>query len=361
VRKPPAQNTMAGLAQAAGVSESTVSRALSDSPLVNPETRDRIKAMAAKMGYQVNPAARMLRSRKTRTIALMIPLQHDAEQHISDPFFTSILGRIADAVSDEGYDLLLVRARTDEAGWPLDPVRAGRADGVIIIGQSYLMERLNQAGKEDAPFVVWGAGRPGLTYPTVGSDNAAGGALLADHLVDAGCRTFAFLGDVGLAEVADRHAGFVAQVRKHGLDDAAVTTATVHFDAEEAYREIRSLLESGLRADAIVASSDVMAMSALRALADFGLKAPDDVRLTGFDGMDLAAMTVPPLTTVRQNLDAGARQLVRSLLARIDGKTVRSVALQTELVVRASSLAASQRNQKTSTAVTATSRRDRNL
>jgi DNA-binding LacI/PurR family transcriptional regulator len=350
---------MAALARAAGVSESTVSRALSDSSLVNPETREKIKDLAARMGYQVNPAARMLRSRRTRTIALMIPLQHDAGQHLSDPFFTSILGRLADAVGEAGYDLLLVRPKPDRKGWPLDPVRAGRADGVIILGQSYLMDELNTAAEDNAPFVVWGAGRSDLRYPTVGSDNQAGGAMLADHLVEQSCRTFAFLGDVGLPEVADRFEGFRRRVVALGLPASAVACETVHFDAEEAFAEVRALLDRGLRADALVASSDVMAMSALRAAAEVGLRIPDDLRITGFDGMDLTAMTVPPLTTVRQDLDAGARALVKALLARIEGKPAKSVALPTELVVRASSQSPAQRNQKTRAAVSASSRSDK--
>jgi DNA-binding LacI/PurR family transcriptional regulator len=328
--------TMADIARLAGVSESTVSRALQDNPNVSKATRIRIQQLVQEQGYKINPVASSLRSRKTNTIAVVLPLQHESKQHISDPFFIEMLGHIADAISDRGYDLLLSKIATTQGDWLNMMVRARRADGIIIIGQSSQHDRLNEAAAFDMPFVVWGTQMPGQTYATVGSDNRTGGFLATDHLIGRGCKRIAFLGDKRLPEISARYLGYADALSKCGLPVVPELEVLAHFESAEALAEVSVLIESGIEFDGFVAASDVIAMSAIRSLNEHGKRVPEDVAVVGFDDIGMAAYTSPPLTTVKQDLALGGQELVRLLMDQINGRPVESVILPTQLILRKS-------------------------
>jgi DNA-binding LacI/PurR family transcriptional regulator len=328
--------TMADIARLAGVSESTVSRALQDNPNVSKATRTRIQQLVLEQGYKINPVASSLRSRKTNTIAVVLPLQHESKQHISDPFFIEMLGHIADAVSDRGYDLLLSKIATTQSDWLNMMVRARRADGIIIIGQSSQHDRLNEAASFDMPFVVWGAQLPDQNYATVGSDNRTGGFLAVDHLISRGCKRIAFLGDKRLPEIAARYLGYTEALAKNGIPVVPELEVLAHFESADAMAEVSVLIESGIAFDGFIAASDVIAMSAIRSLNEHGKRVPEDVAVVGFDDIGMAAYTSPPLTTVKQDLALGGKELVRLLLDQINGKPVESVVLPTRLILRKS-------------------------
>lgn len=323
------------LAREAGVSAGTVSRALADSPLVNPATRARIQALAAAHNYRPNLFARNLRTRKTGAIAVVIPLGHETDQHLSDPFFTLMLGYLADAISARGHDLLLSRIIPSKAHWLDDYVGSGRVDGVIVIGQSDQSSELNRVGQQFKPLVVWGAKQPDQSYCTVGSDNRVGGLIAAVHLFERGCKRIAFFGDPAAPEIGQRLEGCQAGCVAAGLDDV-VTVLPTHLTADSAFESVAAYLDSAEVPDGIVAASDVIAMSALRALGDRGIDVPERVKITGFDDLGLARHTRPPLTTVRQDLELGAERLVETLFRRIEGEETESVVLNPKLIVRES-------------------------
>jgi DNA-binding LacI/PurR family transcriptional regulator len=328
--------TMADIARLAGVSESTVSRALQDNPNVSKTTRARIQQLVQEQGYKINPVASSLRSRRTNTIAVVLPLQHESKQHISDPFFIEILGHIADAVSDRGYDLLLSKVATTQPNWLEKMLRARRADGIIVIGQSLQHTVLNAATASDMPFVVWGEQLPGQDYVTVGSDNHGGGFVAADYLISRGCKRLAFLGDKRLPEIGARFAGYAAALAKHGLPVVPELEVLAHFESADALAEVSAMIDSGVAFDGIIAASDVIAMSAIRSLNEHGKRVPEDVAVVGFDDIGMAGYSSPALTTVRQDLALGAQELVRLLLDQITGKPVTSVVMPTSLIVRKS-------------------------
>ena len=209
--------TMKDMAALAGVSESTVSRALADHPSIAAKTRARIQALSAEHGYTINPVARSLRSRLTRTLAVVIPLFHDEARHLSDPFFSLILGHLADAATSRGYDMLLSKVVTRDQVWVARAVDTRRADAVIVIGQSLAHEAIDAAARRRAPVVAWGAKVDGAAYVTVGSDNRMGGDLATSHLLDTVRRRLAFLGNRQLLEIARRFDGFVAAHERRGL------------------------------------------------------------------------------------------------------------------------------------------------
>jgi DNA-binding LacI/PurR family transcriptional regulator len=324
------------LADLAGVSAGTVSRALSDSGLISARTRDRIKALAKEHGFRPNALARNLRIQKTGAIGVLIPLGHETGQHISDPFFITMLGLLADALTERGYDLLLSRVIPADAAWLDRFVDSGRVDGLIVIGQSDQAATLDAVAARYRPLVVWGGYEAGQVHCSVGSDNRTGGALAAAHLIERGCRRVAFFGDPRAVEIGQRLDGVRDAMAKAGLADE-LTVVPAHLVAEAAHPDIAGFLRAGgERPQGIVAASDVIAMSTLRVLSEMGLAVPGDVRVIGYDGLAIGEQTVPRLSTISQDMTGGAASMVDMLLRRIAGEDTQSIVMDPKLVVRLS-------------------------
>lgn len=335
IEKPRIKN-IADLARIAGVSPGTVSRALSGAGLISQKTRDRIQALAREHGFRPNVMARNLRIQRTGAIGVLIPLGHDTGQHISDPFFITMLGLLADALTERGYELMLSRVIPADDSW-LDRVAdSGRVDGIIIIGQSDQSAVLDRVAARYRPLVVWGGHSRGQVHCSVGSDNIAGGEIAAGHLVAQGCRRVVFLGDPTGLEIAQRLEGCRAVLARAGLADA-LSVFPAHLAAEADDTGIADFLaKANPRPDGIFAASDVIAMSALRTLAEMGIAVPGEMRVVGYDGLALGEHTIPRLTTVKQDLTTGAQNLVDLLLRRIAGEETSSVVMMPEIVVRMS-------------------------
>ena len=155
--KPAAASTLAQIAELAGVSVATVSRSLAGNPVIAQATRDRIVALAQEHGFQVNQAARNLRLKRTGAIGVVLPLGHESDQNLSDPFFMSLLGPLADAIANRGHDLLLSRVIPTDDRWLDRIVDAGRVDGVVLIGQSNQIKVIERVARRYRPMIVWGA------------------------------------------------------------------------------------------------------------------------------------------------------------------------------------------------------------
>lgn len=328
---------MADIARLAGVSTATVSRALNGSPLINEETRLRIIELARSLNYTINLGAQNLRKGDSSTIGVVIPFNAANKQNITDPFFLAMLGSLADALTDKQYDLLLSRVDADH----LDRISAlydsGRVGGIVVVGQWGHHDQLNELARQRLPFVAWGAQLPGQLYGSVGSDNTSGGILATEHLLSLGCQRVAFMGDKSLPEPEKRHAGYLKALRKAGIKaDPALYIATsfAPLDAQEAMRQ--HLDRYGLNFDALVAASDLIAIGAMGVLKERGYRVPEDVSVVGYDDVEPAAHSFPPLTTVRQPMDMAGVQLVDSLLRVMAGEKPESALLPTTLVLRES-------------------------
>jgi DNA-binding LacI/PurR family transcriptional regulator len=325
------------LAVLAGVSAGTVSRALAGSALVNATTRERIRALADEFAFTPNVMARNLRIRRTGAIGVLIPLGHETGQHISDPFFITMLGLLADALTEQDYELVLSRVIPTDAHWLDRFVDSGRVDGLIVIGQSDQAMLLDAVARRFRPLVVWGGYAQGQIHCSVGSDNRKGGDMATTHLIERGCKRIAFFGDPTAREINQRLEGCRAAMARAGLSDQ-LSVLPAHLVAESAHPDIARFLGSvSERPQGIVAASDVIAMSTLRALSEYGLAVPGDVRVIGYDGLAIGEQTVPRLSTISQDLTKGAHHLIDMLLRRIGGEDTASVVMEPELVVRMSS------------------------
>ncbi len=326
------------LADLAGVSRATASRALNDNPMISEKTRARVQALAAEHSFSINRQARAFRLRRSNLIAVVFMLDVKSDQHMSDPFFLEMLGGIADALAERDYDLLLTHAPvTDVLG-----LRNGRAfqqaDGIIFIGQGEQHDALNELTEEDTPFVVWGGPVGEKRYILVGGDNHGGGHAATRHLLDAGRRRIAFFGNTRNPEIAARHAGYAAALAERGLEPDPELTVDVPFDMPHARDVTSRLLETARQFDGVVCASDVIALAAISTFAALGVRVPDDIAVVGYDDVALASYSSPALTTVRQNIRWAGRVLVESVLGLVNGDDVTDTQLQSELVVRDSSM-----------------------
>jgi DNA-binding LacI/PurR family transcriptional regulator len=329
---------MADIARLAGVSVSTVSRALNGSDLVNAETRQRIATLARELNYSINLGAKNLRLQRNHTIAVVIPYDAVSRQHITDPFFSSMLGGLADAITDRGYDMLLSRIDAENLDAAARLVDAGVAIGVVLIGQWRHHDQLNQLAARKLPIVVWGAQLPQQLYCTVGGDNQRGGRLAAEHLLQQGRRRIVFLGDPQLPEVARRREGFHAALAAARVPQHPELELAVPFEVGAARAALAALLEGNVRFDAVLACSDLLAISAMQLLREHGKDVPRDVAVVGYDDMPLASYCDPPLTSVHQPVSEAGVQLVDALLAMLHGQVAAPRVLPVELVVRRSSM-----------------------
>lgn len=330
---------MADLARLSGVAVSTVSRALSGSPNVHPETRKRIEELARRVNYSINAAARTLRSRDNRTIAVVLPFSRSSRQHVTDPFFLSIVGSLGDALTERGYDMLLSRVDEDEFASIESLHAGGRAAGIIVIGQWHRHDQLESLAKAGVPLVVWGARQPQQRYVTVGSNNMLGGELATRYLLRLGCRRIAFFGERALPEVGHRFDGYLAAYAKARLRPPTELAVDVPFEPTAAEAAIDRFLSTTTPLDGVFACSDLLAMITIRRLAAHGLSVPDDVSVVGYDDLELAAHVHPPLTTIHQPIWEGSHELLDALLAMMNGELAESKVLDTTLIVRGSTRA----------------------
>lgn len=326
---------LSDLAALAGVSASTVSRALAGHTVVNAKTRARIAALADAHGFRPNPLARNLRMGTSRAIGVVLPMGHETGQHLTDPFFITLIGHIADALAARGHDLLLSRVVPSDDLWLDRLVDSRRIDGAIIVGQSDQLAVLDRVAARYLPLVVWGDPVAGRGSCVIGSDNAEGGRLAARRLIADGRRRIAFFGDRHAPEISERWRGAADACAVAGVNPPELLV--VHLTANEAHAIVAARLADGRPPpDGVIAASDVVAMSTLRAAVEAGLNVPSDMAIVGFDDVTMAAHTTPPLTTVRQDVARGAALLVEHLFRRIAGERTPSVTLAPELIARGS-------------------------
>ncbi|MEO0564516.1 MAG: LacI family DNA-binding transcriptional regulator [Chloroflexota bacterium] len=283
--------TLADIAEEAGVSVSTVSRALADSPLISTEVKYMVKAIAKAKNYRVNHAARNLRLQRTGNVAVLTPIEATDTEILSNPFILEFLGAVAHALRQNEYNLLLLREKMLSS----HRLQSTMADGFIQLGHSLDPTHLNEL-TVNVPFIVWGPRLEGQTYTSVGIDNRE----------------------------MSRQATVVEYSDYSPASGKAAT---------------ERLLEHAPDIDAIFAAhSDMVAMVSIEVLRARGRRVPDDVAVIGFDNVTMGQHLEIPLTTVSQNLEPyGAALLVDMLCRQMDGETVDPVTIEGDLIVRQSS------------------------
>ncbi len=328
---------MQDIAKLAGVSTSTVSRALNGSSLVNEETRLRIVALAQSLNYSIDVGAQNLRLKNNRTVAVVIPYDATNPQHVSDPFFLTMLGHIADELTKLGHYMLVSRVNADNLSQVLEPFDSGRAIGIIVIGQWTHHDQLN-AVVANKPIVIWGAKMPNQHYVSIGSNNIRGGFLATEHLLKQNCKRIAFFGNKALPEVAQRHEGYLMAHQQYNVRADELLCVPAPFSADTVSTDINNLVNNAITFDGLFACSDLIAMRAIGTLQKLKISVPEQVSIVGYDDVVLAAYFHPAISTIKQSIETGAHALVNSLFDLINDEKVVSEQLEVSLVIRESSL-----------------------
>jgi DNA-binding LacI/PurR family transcriptional regulator len=324
---------MSDVARLSGVSVSTVSRALSDSSLIPEQLKQKIREVAEENGYVVNAAARNLRLQTTKTIGLVLPMGHEENQKITDPFLLEMIGCLADEVFNKGYDLLLSKNPQPKEGWLKRLIASQRFDGLLVIGQSDQHDALNQIAATYAPLVVWGEHMKVQHYCTVGVNNFIGGQLATDHLLARGRSKIIFLGPPNVPEVESRYNGYAASMKSAGKKPLRIEC---HFGFNDARDTMRKLLKSKQKFDALFCASDVIAQGSMSALAEENISIPEKIAVCGYDDVSIAKSLNPPLTTIHQDLSLGAKFMVDLLFQRLGGDQTSSAIMPARLITRQS-------------------------
>ena len=329
------------IAYEAGVSQSTVSRALSGSSLVNLDTRRKIQAIAKQLNYKVDKNASCLRRQHSVTLALLLFEDPTPDDSLINPFFLSMLGSITRACARQGYDLLISFQQFSN-DWHADYQDSHKADGLILLGYGdYRVARstLQKLADQNTHFVRWGAvveGQPGIS---VGCDNLSGGRAISEHLLGLGRRRIAFLGGIGeqCPEFRDRYLGYCAALQAAGIEvDPALQIDALDSTEQVGHSAIAEWIGRGVEFDAIFAASDLLAIGAINALDEAGISVPGQVSVAGFDDIPLARYAHLPLTTVQQDTKLAGEVLVKRLLQQIRGEPAQSEMLPARVVIRRS-------------------------
>jgi len=324
--------TIRDVAERAGVSIATVSRALNDKGDVSVETRERVRKVARSVGYSADPAARSLATQKTHLVAVVVG-DNAGHRDLSLVFFGKVLAAISRRLAVSSYDPLLLQ--------PHDVGLEHRFDAAVLIGVDDDDALIAGLVSRAVPLVGVDVRCAGGRAAYVGSDHVNGVYLALAHLHALGHRRIAHVaGAPNTVAGSQRLEAFRHETARLQLDLPEEYVRPGDFSSASGYRETCALLALPERPTAIVAASDLMALAALQAMRDAGLQPARDVAVVGFDDLEAAALAHPPLTTIRQDRQELGTLAATNAIELIEepDATLRTTILPVDLVVRGSSV-----------------------
>lgn len=326
---------MADVAREAGVSVMTVSNVLNERIPVSESTRRRVMAAVEALGYEVNLTARYLRAGRTDTVAFVVPSFHD--------YFSELADQVAPLIEAEGRRLVLERtaANPEQEMEALSVARLQIYDGVLLSIAGLDLEQLDRV-RTLKPMVLLGERDVPDRFNHVRLANETGARLATEHMIERGSRRIIALGcsyDSVHTMTADRRLGWENAIREAGLEaDPAYVVPVSDYTSLGGREAMLDVIASGLPFDGVFAVTDIVALGALSALAENGLRVPDDVQLVGFDNLDMSRFIPPGITSVDVNREGVAEAAVRLLHRQMSGWNgpAEHVVAPVELVVRGS-------------------------
>jgi len=341
--------TIKDIARKAGVAHTTVSRALRGSSLISPATTERVRKIAAEMGYHPSAAARSLKTNRSQALGVIV-------SSIDDPYFSEILQGIEEAAQDSGYSLFMAASQRDSERERhiVQVMREHRVDGVIICSTSFSAEQSQQFLKYGIPIVAVNNQAAEDYRYSIYHDDVDGSRQVTRHLIDLGHAHIAYLGNsLSGRTTLDRLSGFQQEMNAARLP---VPPEYIHHvpggGAEDGLAGLEHFLSLSDRPTALVCYNDMMAIGVLQGLQAAGVQVPEQMSVTGFDNIIFSAYTNPPLTTFDQPkrfIGAEAARLLLDLLqspAR-DGASAQPKVrmLKGNLLVRATTAAPASASQ----------------
>jgi len=325
--------TITDVAKLAGVSPVTVSRVINDAPLVNPKTRARVEQAIRELGYVPNVAAASLRSKRTRSLALILP-------DVTNTFWTTVARGVEDTAQSRGYSVFLCNTDEDLAKQAryLEFVSSQRVDGVVIAPCGRDAHNLARLRDRDIPTVVVDRCIDGWETDTVRGDSLSGAYALAKHLIGLGHRRIAIIsGPLNTSTAEDRVTGYCTALAGAGIAPEPRLIQRGEFRTTSGEELAHRLLEEQPRPTAIFAANNAIAMGVIDAAAKRGLRIPQDLALVCFDDLPSISHLFPFLTVVVQpvyEMGVNAAQLLLSRLDAVAPIDPRHIILPTRMIVR---------------------------
>ncbi|MBN1648946.1 MAG: LacI family DNA-binding transcriptional regulator [Spirochaetales bacterium] len=325
------------LARLAGVSKSTVSRALNDNPVISSETRKTIKDLATEHNFYLDKTASSLSSGKTFCIGITICNQILMPGDLPNTFHSEVLNYLSSFFPQNGYDVMLLNTESQKDDWPSRYFLGKRADAFVVLSLANTEKSIKGLLKVRAPFLVFGEDCSRYTMPSVRSDNEKGAILAVNHILESGRRKIAFIRGLETStEARDREAGFRKAMDKAGIEVREEWMYPGDFSYRSGIAAVRKFFNNGKKPEAVFSSSDIAALGAMDEMKRRNIRVPQDIAVVGYDNIRFCEHYDPPLTTISQDTKVFAEKICENLLIYINTGRAENTVLVPELVERAS-------------------------
>ena len=326
--------TIRDIAEKAGVSINTVSRALNNKPDISEETRRKILKIAQELGYVKNATASSLRSKQTNIVGVIIA-------DSANPFYAEVLKGIEAASRKYGYQIMLMNTERiyENEEKAIEVLLQRRVDGLLITPVQDKSDDIRALIERKVPFVIVGRHFEELEVDEIHSDEVKGGYLATRHLIERGRKNIIMISGYLFKSAAYmRLEGYRKALKEYGIPFSEKMIIETDIDIESGYRAMREAIEKGLEFDAVFCYNDLLAFGVIKALKECGYRIPEDVAVVGYDDIVYSSFVCPSLTTVRIKKFEMGYEAFRMLLQRLKGRRKRRkrVILDVELVVRES-------------------------
>ena len=324
--------TLKMVAEKAGVSVNTASRAINNKPDINIESKKLVLKIAKELGYIRNAAAVALRTKKTGTIGVVI-------EDNRNPFYAEVLNGIEAAAREKNYHIILTNTQRDynKEEEAINLLLAKRVDGLLITPVQGRDDDIKNLIEANIPFVVVGRDFENIELDAVYNNEVKGGFLATEYLIKKGHKRIALIdGFLYKSPAKGRLEGYKKALKEYGIpwDDSLISVGDIRM--EDGHERTKQMLEKDLYFTAIFAYNDMLAFGAMQAIKEKGLRIPEDIGLVGYDDIPFCSLMDPALTTIRLKKQELGTESVKLLLSRINGnrKIAKKIMLDVDIIAR---------------------------
>ena len=324
--------TIVDVARLAGVTPTTVSRVINNRGYISEKTKKRVHEVMDELGYQPNEIARSLTKQKSNTIGVIVP-------HISHPYFAKLISNLENEAAKKDYKIILCNSKekAEKEKQYLDMCKRNRVAGIIICSGNVESNKINTGG---IPVVLleknFEEGKLGIQC-----DNYQGGKLATEHLIECGCKKILHLSGVIDEEMPadNREKAFIDVCSKNEIEYFIKKYDIDTYNQMNYYDYIKAALNEIEGVDGIFASSDLIAAQVIQVCNEIKIRIPEDIKLVGFDDVDISQLTTPRITTVHQPIKEMARLSIELIDAKYNNIEVNEkTILPIKLIIRESTV-----------------------
>ena len=334
-----AETTIHDIAKKLNLSASTISRALNDNPVISEATRNLIKRIAAEMGYRPNTLAANLRTKRTNTIGVIVPL-------INRHFFSSVISGVEEVAYNSGFAVTISQSndKYEKESKIVQALFANRVDGIIlsIAMETNSVDHLKLFSERNIPIVFFDRIVDEIEAHKIVVDDYGGAYRATAHLISQGAKNIAHIGGPLHLKIYEfRQKGYCDALKEHGLEINESLIINNSLSREEGTLSIQKLLQNDVKPDAIFCANDTTALSVIIHLKEKGIKVPDDIAIVGFSNEPFSEVVTPSISTVKQPGfmmgQKAAQLIIQQILHNNENFHYKTIVMPTELVIRESS------------------------